>query len=79
LEARHTSGQIVTSSIISTSSGGPMQMQLSDGDHKISATNIPTGYVLKSMRYGTTDLQESPLKVDGPITWEIIVRLVKTP
>jgi len=78
LEARHTSGQVVTSAVISTSSGGPMQMQLSDGDHKISATSIPTGYALKSLRYGTTDLQESPLKVDGPITWEIIVRLVKT-
>ena len=78
LEARHTSGQVVTSSVISSSSGGPMQMQLMDGDHKISLASIPTGYVLKSLRYGTTDLRESPLKVDGPITWEIIVRLVKT-
>jgi hypothetical protein len=78
LEARHPSGQVVTSAVIPSSSGGPMQMQLSDGDHKISVTSIPTGYVLKSLRYGTTDLQESPLKVDGPITWEIIVRLVKT-
>jgi hypothetical protein len=30
------------------------------------------------MRYGTIDLQKSPLKIDGPITWEIVVRLVKT-
>jgi hypothetical protein len=29
------------------------------------------------MRYGNVDLQTSPLVVDGPITWEIVVRLVK--
>jgi hypothetical protein len=40
-------------------------------------SNVPAGYAVKSVRYGTLDLQKEPIKVDGPITWEIVVRLVK--
>jgi hypothetical protein len=78
LEATSATGATVTATTIAQSTGGPMQLALPDGEHKISVRNIPAGYILKSLRYGTTDLQESPLKIDGPITWEIIVRLVKT-
>jgi hypothetical protein len=78
LEAKNAAGGTTTATVIGTSSGGPMQMSLPDGEHTVSARNIPAGYQLKSIRYGTTDLQEAPLKIDGPITWEIIVRLVKT-
>jgi hypothetical protein len=78
LEATGATGTTVTATTITQSTGGPMQLALPDGEHRISVRNIPEGYILKSLRYGTTDLQESPLKIDGPITWEIIVRLVKT-
>jgi hypothetical protein len=78
LEATGATGTTVTATTIAQSTGGPMQLALPDGDHRISVRNIPDGYILKSLRYGTTDLQESPLKIDGPITWEIIVRLVRT-
>jgi len=77
LEARSATGSIVTSS--TTSSGpSPFVLTVSDGEHKISVRNVPAGYTLKSMQYGTIDLQKSPLIVDGPITWEIVVRLVKS-
>jgi hypothetical protein len=29
--------------------------------------------------YGTFDLQKVALKVDGPVTWEIIIRLAAAP
>jgi len=77
LEARSATGAVVGSSGTSTSPS-PMVLTISDGDHRISVRSLPAGYVLKSMRYGTVDLLQAPLRVDGPITWEIIVRLVKT-
>ena len=75
LEARSSTGTLATTSATDPS---PMVLTVPDGEHKVSVRNVPAGYVLKSMRYGTVDLQEAPLKVDGPITWEIVVRLVKT-
>jgi hypothetical protein len=53
-----------------------LMLNLKDGEYNISVRNIPAGYQLKSIMYGTTDLQKVPLKIDGPATWEIIVRLV---
>ena len=76
LEARSSTGAVAASPA-AASNQNPMLLIVSDGEHKISVRNVPAGYVLKSMRYGTVDLQEEPLKVDGPVTWEIVVRLVK--
>jgi hypothetical protein len=78
LEARNTAGAVVSSSPSTSSSPTPLVMTLSDGEHRITVRSVPAGYTLKSMQYGTTDLQKSPLKIDGPITWEIVVRLEKT-
>jgi hypothetical protein len=75
LEARSTTGVVTTSS---RESEGVVMLQVSDGDHRISVRNVPSGYLLKSVLYGDTNLQEASLKVDGPITWEIVVRLLKT-
>jgi hypothetical protein len=75
LEARSSTG-VVTSS--TRESEGAIMLQVSDGDHRISLRNVPSGYALKSVMYGDTNLQEAALKVDGPITWEIVVRLTKT-
>jgi hypothetical protein len=77
LEALGPAGAVVTATASSTNPS-PVVLTVSDGDHRISVRNLPAGYVLKSIRYGNVDLQESPLTVDGPITWEIIVRLTKT-
>jgi hypothetical protein len=76
LVATSTTGS-VTSSSTASSTPTPLVLTLPDGEHKISVRNVPAGYTLKSMQYGTIDLQKAPLKVDGPITWEIVVRLVK--
>jgi hypothetical protein len=76
LVATSTTGS-VTSSSTASSTPTPLVLTLPDGEHKISLRNVPAGYTLKSMQYGTIDLQKAPLKVDGPITWEIVVRLVK--
>ncbi len=78
LEARSATGAVVTSSP-SSNTPSPFVLTVSDGEHKISVRNVPAGYTLKSMQYGNIDLQKSPLIVDGPITWEIIIRLVKSP
>jgi hypothetical protein len=75
LEARSPTGVVSSSS---RASEGIVILEVSDGDHRISVRNVPSGYALKSLMYGTTNLQEAPLKVDGPITWEIVVRLAKT-
>jgi hypothetical protein len=54
-------------------------MSIKDGVYNVSVRDVPAGYQLKSITYGTTDLQKAPLKIDGPSTWEIIVRLVPAP
>jgi hypothetical protein len=52
-----------------------VMLNLKDGEYNIGLRIVRPGYVLKSMTYGTIDLQKAPLKIDGPVTWEIIVRL----
>jgi hypothetical protein len=76
LEARSATGPVVAAS--TSGNASPLVLTVSDGEHRISVRNLPAGYVLKSIRYGSIDLQKSPLTVDGPITWEIVVRLVKS-
>jgi len=54
-------------------------LNVKDGEYNISVRSVPSGYQVKSITYGTTDLQKAPMKIDGPVTWEIIVRLVPSP
>jgi hypothetical protein len=77
LVATSATGSVVSSSPAS-GPPTPLVLTLPDGEHTINVRSVPAGYTLQSMRYGTIDLQKSPLKIDGPITWEIVVRLVKT-
>ena len=77
LEGRSSAGAVTASTSVSDIPG-IMLLTVSDGENKISVRNVPAAYVLKSIRYGDVDLQKEPLKVDGPITWEIVVRLAKT-
>jgi len=77
VEARGSTGAVATSSR-SSENPSTSVLTVADGEHKVSVRNVPAGYVVKSIRYGTLDLQEQPLTVDGPITWEIVVRLVRT-
>jgi hypothetical protein len=53
-----------------------VMLNLKDGEYNVALRSVPAGYALQSVKYGTTDLQKAPLKIDGPVTWEIIVRLV---
>ncbi len=50
-------------------------LNVKDGEYNIAIRDVPSAYQVKSVMYGTTDLQKQPLKIDGPVTWEIIVRL----
>ncbi len=78
LEAKDASG--APASPIATSGstpGKPFLLELNPGTYSISVKSVPPGYQLKSLIYGTTDLLKEPLKVDGPIPWEIIVRLTR--
>jgi hypothetical protein len=77
VEARSGAGVVATATP-ATGNPSPLVITVSDGDHRISVRNVPEGYALKSMRYGDVNLLEEPLTVDGPITWEIVVRLVKS-
>jgi len=54
---------------------GSFVLSLGIGENSISVLNIPQAYRLKSITYGDVDLQKEPLKLDGPATWDIIVRL----
>jgi hypothetical protein len=56
-----------------------VMMNVKDGEYNVTVRDIPAGYQLKSITYGTTDLQKAPLMIDGPATWEIIVRLMASP
>jgi hypothetical protein len=54
---------------------GSFVLPLEIGENSISVANIPQAFRLKSITYGDVDLQKEPLTLDGPATWEIIVRL----
>ena len=56
---------------------GVLLLGLKDGEYNISLRSVPAGYQLKSITFGTTDLQKTSLKIDGPVTWEIVVRLTR--
>jgi hypothetical protein len=55
---------------------GTLVLSLGNGENSISVRNIPEGWRLKSITYGDVDLQNKPLKLDGPATWDIVVRVV---
>ncbi|HLQ77111.1 MAG TPA: hypothetical protein VK210_07135 [Terriglobia bacterium] len=75
LEARSSTGAITAST--GSSVGKPFLFRLEPGSYDISTRTVPAGYQVKSVIYGTTDLMKEPLKIDGPIPWEIIVRLTR--
>ena len=57
---------------------GTFILSLGMGENSVSVLNVPPAYRLKSMTYDDVDLQKEPLKLDGPATWDIIVRLAPT-
>jgi Carboxypeptidase regulatory-like domain len=48
---------------------------LREGGHRISLTNVPAGYALKSIVQGATDLQIEPLRISGTDVAEVVVTL----
>jgi len=73
IEAKPATGRATTAN---GAGNGVIMFTLKDGEYNVSVRDMPSGYQVKSIVYGTTDLQTVPLKIDGPVTWEIIVRLV---
>ncbi len=72
VEAKPAAGRVTTANGLGN---GVIMFTLEDGEYNVSVRGVPSGYQVKSIMYGTTDLQKEPLKIDGPVTWEIIVRL----
>jgi hypothetical protein len=72
VEAKPPTGRATTANGVGN---GVIMFTLKDGEYNVSVRDVPSGYQVKSIVYGTTDLQKEPLKIDGPVTWEIIVRL----
>jgi hypothetical protein len=72
LEAKPATGRAITADGVGN---GVIMFTLRDGEYNVSVRDLPSGYQVKSIVYGTSDLQKEPLKIDGPVTWEIIVRL----
>jgi len=73
-QARNSNGTVVNTT---TNPNEPGILTVPDGEHTITLRTVPAGYTLKSIMYGDVDLLKQPLKIDGPVTWEIIIRLVK--
>jgi hypothetical protein len=42
---------------------GMFRLGMLEGSYKLALRDVPPGYVVKSMRYGSTDLQNAPLQV----------------
>ncbi|HEX4998333.1 MAG TPA: hypothetical protein VFY29_08910 [Terriglobia bacterium] len=80
-EARSTDGRVLPSAKPSAyegvNTGQFFIFRMSNGEYRISVTSIPSGYKLKSVTYGDTDLQKEPLKLDGIPFWNIVVRLTR--
>jgi hypothetical protein len=54
---------------------GTFILTLKKGENSVAIRNIPETHQLKSITYGDVDLQKESLKLDGPATWDIVVRL----
>src|SRR5262249_42570628 len=76
IEAKDAKNPTSPSRTASSITNGVLLMNVKDGEYNISVRTLPAGYRVKSIMFGTTDLQKGTLKIDGPVTWEIIVRLV---
>ena len=72
VEAKPATGRATTANGVGN---GVIMFTLKDGEYNVSVRDVPSGYQVKSIVYGTTDLQKESMKIDGPVTWEIIVRL----
>jgi len=58
-------GTSISSFYVVIGPNGDFSLGLPEGQHRISLGNIPTGYSLKSMTYGSTNLLIDPLKIEG--------------
>jgi TonB family protein len=56
-------------------SDGTFRMQVPLGEYRITPSAIPAGFYLKSIRMGSTDLSEMPLKIEEESPAEIVVML----
>ena len=65
-------------SILSELPSGIKLIAAGPGQHRI-AFELPFGYYMKTLTYGTTDLLRAPLKLSGPPTSEIIGKVTTTP
>ena len=79
-EARSADGRVISAAVPTayngTNSGQFFVFRLRSGEYTISIRNIPSGYQLKSLSYGTVDLLKQPLKLDGLAGWDIVARLI---
>ncbi len=75
LEARDSREPAAAPVTSSSNNNGILLFNLKDGEYKVFLPKVPPGYELKSIMYGPIDVQKAPFKIDGPVTWELVVRL----
>jgi hypothetical protein len=79
VEAKSTTDQTIASATPSayqgTNAGQFFLLKLEDGEYAVSVRNLPAGYSVKSMTYGTQDLLKAPLKLDGLAVWTVTLRV----
>jgi hypothetical protein len=65
--------------IFSPQPDGTFRFTLPEGERLVRVSQLPAGFALKSLTYGTIDLQQTPIKVDtAQTTAELRVTLEKT-
>jgi hypothetical protein len=65
---------------MSPQADGRVRFTLPEGERFVSVGQLPPGYVLKSLTYGTIDLRQAPLTLQaGRATSELRVTLEKMP
>jgi hypothetical protein len=52
-----------------------ISLALVAGEYRIGAVRLPAAFTVRSMTYGTTDLLNAPLRVDGPANTRIEITL----
>jgi Carboxypeptidase regulatory-like domain len=68
----------MTNGCVSTvNADGSFRLPSNDGEYDFSASDLPEGYVIKSVTYGTDNLMDSPIKVDASVSAREILLTVE--
>jgi hypothetical protein len=79
LFSAQSTGATTTVAVLTPEADGTLRFSLPEGERTVRAGQLPAGLALKSMTYGTVDLQQAPLRTEaGQQTAEFRLTLEKT-